>query len=476
MKTWVGIWASVVLATAACSSSTAAGSGALAGDATVAGDGTLSGSGDAALVGDGGADVGAADAESDAVLSDVAAAAADGTADAIADDTAADATADAATDAATDGAVDAGADAAADTVGDAGVATTADANGDSVVSEPTCGECPLATQPTGAQPGSSAYPYAVGMLETTLGPAKRPALIYTPKAPGPFPVLGFVHGKQLFEGSPSFGAPAELGRSYRPLLEHVAKKGYVVIFVRVENDFLGGVTDADHVRMADDFVGALEAGIAATPNADPKKVAYAGHSMGGKVVLIAAAKATTLDTAGAFADPTLVVPMAPENSAPPIGTYVDARDYVKKFAVGQLWVSYLAGSQDTVAQWDSTSVPNAKSLYEVTPAAGKQLILLRGSGEAGNPATTPTLLSDHMFPGAIEGKNGGMADAGIPASHLDALDWYGVWKVLVGALDYHFKGGSPVWAYGALRTHGGTLPNGSVFTHTIAAEALPAGM
>jgi hypothetical protein len=124
------------------------------------------------------------------------------------------------------------------------------------------------------------------------------------------------------------------------------------------------------------------------------------------------------------------------------------------------------------------SKPNAKAIYDVLPAKGKQIILLHGSGPADalNPSTSPTLLADHMFPGAIEGKNGGLSDLASPASHLDALDWYGVWKVLVGALDYHFKDGNPVWAYGALRTHGGTLPDGTVFHHTVEAEQLPANL
>ena len=333
-----------------------------------------------------------------------------------------------------------------------------------------CGVCPIGQAPTGPQPGSSFYGYEVDIVETVFGPAKRNVLMYTPKGPGPFPVIGFVHGKLLYEGAATIGQN-QLGRSYRPLLEHVARKGYIVVFVRVENDLF----DSDHVRMADDFLGAFEAAIVSSPTADPTRVAYAGHSMGGKVVLIAAAKATALDTQKAFHDPTLVMAMAPDNSAPPMGTYVDARNFIKQYPMDTLWVTYLAGNQDTIAPWNDPKLPDSKAMYDVTPAKGKQLVLLHGSGpdDALNPPTTPKLVADHMFPGAIEGLNGGLSDAATPASHLDALDWYGVWKMLVGAADYHFKAGDPVWAYGALRTHGGTLPDGSVFAHTVEAQALP---
>jgi hypothetical protein len=405
-----------------------------------------------------------ADLTADGAVGDLALDDADAAADSLADDATATADTPANDDASTD---DTATNDSTQVTDITNITDTTDAGPAPV----TCEGCNLDKQPATNHPGSRQYPEGVDLVETTLGPAKCASLIYIPKGPGPFPVLGFVHGKQLFEGSSGFGT-TELGRTYRPLLEHVAKKGYVVVFVRVEKNLL----DGDHVRMADDFLGALEAALVLVSKADASKVAYAGHSMGAKVVLIAAAKATTLDTAGVFHDPTLVVPMAVENTPPPFGAASDARDFVKNLPAGQLWVTFLAGAADTTAPWNDPSKPNAKAIYDVLPAKGKQIILLHGSGPADalNPSTSPTLLADHMFPGAIEGKNGGLSDLASPPSHLDALDWYGVWKVLVGALDYHFKDGNPVWAYGELRTHGGTLPDGTVFHHTVEAEQLPA--
>ncbi len=345
-------------------------------------------------------------------------------------------------------------------------------NGDGKALDP-CGNCPIAQQPTGNQPGSSTYAETVTVQEVALGAAQRPCLIYTPDGPGPYPVLAFVHGKQLYEGTVAPGQ-VQLAHVYRPMLEHVARKGYVVVFVRVEQDIL----DGDHARMADDFLSALQAALALQPKADPTRIAYAGHSMGAKVIVIAGAKATTLDTANAYADPDLLLPMAVENTPPPIGDYVDAREFVKQWPGNTFWVTYLAGQADTIAPYADPTKPNTQALFDLSPAKGKQIILLHGSGPADalNPPTAPTLTADHMFPGAIEGKNGGIADMATPLSHLDALDWYGVWKIVVGALDYHFKKGDSAWIYGDLRTHGGTLPDGTVLRHEVPAEVLPSGL
>ena len=62
---------------------------------------------------------------------------------------------------------------------------------------------------------------------------------------------------------------------------------------------------------------------------------------------------------------------------------------------------------------------------------------------------------------------GGIADIGLPDSYLDGLDYYGYWKILAGGLDFHFLKGDATWAYGAMRSHGGTLPDGSVVKHEV---------
>ena len=331
-----------------------------------------------------------------------------------------------------------------------------------------CGTCPWNQQPAPPHPGSAEKLFSVGVEEkASYGPSGASVVLFRPSGPGPFPLLGFVHGKQLFEGGFNPLDPVP-GYAYRDLLQHVASKGYLVLFVRVEQ----GLLDADHARMADDFLDAVQHALDTEPTVDPQAVAYAGHSMGAKVSLIAAGKATALDPGDAYADPTALYLMAYENSPPPVGDYVDARTFVEDWQDEPVWVSFLDAADDSIAPWNGAN-PNSKKTYDVLGAAHKQIVLLHGSGFGDpNPITVPELHDDHAAPMSISGKNGGLSDFAMPTSYLDALDWYGYWKILVGGLDYHFYEGPIDWAYGALRTHGGVLPNGTIITHEVAAESL----
>jgi hypothetical protein len=195
--------------------------------------------------------------------------------------------------------------------------------------------------------------------------------------------------------------------------------------------------------------------------------------MGAKVALIAGVKATEGDVGGKFSDPTALFLFAYENSAPPVGTYIDARSYSDTWDNEDIWVTFVDANDDAIAPWASTTNPNAATTYTTMSVAHKQIVVLEGTGTGDtNPATNPVLADDHAAPMTIVGKNGGAADFIMPNSALDALDWYGYWKILIGGMDYHFQGGSIEWAYGALRTHGGALPNGSIITHTVAEDDL----
>lgn len=431
----------------------------------------------------------AGDVEADGSVDDVAAAA-DGADDATAgaSDAPADSTAGADTTAGADGSDDSADDAA--TAGDGGAdgaGSTADAADDSAGGDAAdaevagaeveadaagtdpCGVCPFGAQPAGAHPGAKGtvallepkeVEYGSGLLD-----GYKKMLVLQPLVAGPHPVLFFVPGKSLYATGGFIG---EFGHAYRKLLEHVASHGYIVAFVRVET----GPTDGDHARMAKDLLQAQAKLFDAISTADSSRIGYAGHSMGGKVIVIAAAEAIAGDKDGKIADPKVVIPLQLSNEAPPLGVYLDATKKAEELKPdAKVWFTIISAGDDAIAPTDAPGKPNSKALFDALKMPTRQLIILHGTGPGdGNPTTTPELVDDHSLTLTVNGKVGGLADFVMPPGKLDALDWYGAWKLLVGSLDYVLRSGDAKWAFGDLRKHGGTLPDGSILQHEVAAQ------
>ncbi|MBI5610564.1 MAG: hypothetical protein HY902_16930 [Deltaproteobacteria bacterium] len=356
-------------------------------------------------------------------------------------------------------------------VPDAGSAAGSDAGTDTATdtAEPQCTSCLFTQPPPAPHPGgpgpldlapAQTISYGSGPLESY-----KQILVLRPQAAGSYPTVLFAAGKQLYQGG---GLPGQLGYGYRAFLEHIASHGYAVAFVRVEQ----GLLDSDQLRMADDLLAASQTLWQQVAAARADQVAYVGHSMGAKVALLAAWRATAGDANQEHPDPQAVLAFAAANEPPPMGTYQDATDKLKQVPADvPTWFTLATGDDDEVAPWNAAGKSNASALYQALATPHRQLLVLHGTGAGDpNPPTKPELSDDHAAPLSIEGKNGGAADFAMPASHLDALDWYGFWKWTVGALDFHFKGGHPSWAYGALRTHGGTTADGQVLQHAVAAQ------
>lgn len=418
--------------------------------------------------------------------SSVVAAATDAAADGVGQ---ADAQVDSSTDAATADEVgpDALADADAVTAADAAavvdsaaetdVAESTDSNADSTVDAAAdavveaCPGCLYSQPPPAGHPGAIG-PYKLKPAEqisysTGLLDGYKDMLVLRPEAQGMFPTVLFVPGKQLAEGG---GFPAKLGYPYRLWLEHIASHGYVVAFVRVEQ----GLLDGDHQRMADDLWSAHKLLTDKITIAHPDKVAIIGHSMGAKVALLAAVKALAADPKGELPDPAAVLAFSVSNEPPPIGQFQDAVPELQKIpASAKTFFTFATGKDDETAPWNTKGKANAVALYKALSTERKQLIVVRGTGKGDvNPPTTPELHDDHAAPLSIAGKPGSAADFAMETSYLDALDWYGFWKWTVGALQWHWSGGDPKWAYGDQRLHGGNLANGAgAIAHQLFAQA-----
>lgn len=266
------------------------------------------------------------------------------------------------------------------------------------------------TQSTDAlNPGSNVYrftSFTTTDFKTTDGKAVR---IYTPVgATGKLPMVAFGAGKSL--GDP---------KNYQAMFEHMVKKGIVVANIRFEGNFF----DTDFVKFAGHFNNGVKQTLAKTPLADPAQVYYAGHSLGSQVSVIAAALATTLDTANAFVDPKGMVLMSYDNSRGPTNggdLNNPAAGYAAKVGAG-VRAMILEMEDDTIAGPAKTY---AQALYGKMPLAKKQWIRVKGK----NFGSTYTLSADHNTP--LTGGGAPLNIGGVAV--INSLDWNMVWKAMAG--------------------------------------------
>src|SRR5262245_50550460 len=182
----------------------------------------------------------------------------------------------------------------------------------------------LAPAATPAAPGVTTKTVTV-----TVGSRSFPARLSYPTRGGPYPALAFAHGYTV------------RASWYASTLAALAQTGIVVIAPDSETGL-----QANHSRLADDLNRSLawlttenRAGGTVVPRGkvDGSRTAVAGHSMGGAVALLAAARSRTVDTVA-----TLAALPTPEAAA----------------AAGRLRVSslFVVGSDDRIIPASATAV------------------------------------------------------------------------------------------------------------------------
>lgn len=302
-----------------------------------------------------------------------------------------------------------------------------------------------------AHPGSDAYTYPRFTVGTYRIWHWRGFAIYPtdvtylyPDGPvplGDFPAIIVSPGKFL-----------EFSALYAELLRHLCRKGYVVLFVDAD----AGPLDCQHKRMAEELLEAVWKTLVKKIGgrvATPPQTLWWGHSIGAKVQALAAA----LTANRYYLRPTAIVAANFSNamSGGPL-CYDDALKAAT--AIGpDIWYSVLQGDRDTISGEDP------RRLYDaLTHLKHRQLV---------TAVSYPPddLVADHeaplTAPGPIAGRN----------ARLDALDWWLYWKIVVGAGDFHFKGGPDKWAYGSEREDGGTDLAGHQVRHRVEAESKSGG-
>jgi acetyl esterase/lipase len=267
--------------------------------------------------------------------------------------------------------------------------------------------------------------------------------IYEPDKPTPkvAPVVIFLHG---------WGGTNPL--YYGAWIDHIVKRGNIVIFPRYQSSILTRREDfiPNTLESIKDAFARLqkESGHVAP---DMSKVAVVGHSLGG---VLAASVAALANESGL---PTMRSVMSVEPGLTRSPANVPMPD-LKKIPANTLLLS-VAGDRDTLVEdYDAKRI-----YYESTqvPVSNKDFVRLV-TDEHGQPA----LVANHRAPTApdkdydngegdltVRRSRGGSGSTGptagspqIPA--INALDYYGVWKLFDGLCDAAFFGKNREFALG----------------------------
>lgn len=127
-----------------------------------------------------------------------------------------------------------------------------------------------------AEDGDYAVDTAVVTIPGSVGGRSVPATIFTSNAPGPRPLVVVSAGFQMDR------------TQYTSYARHLATWGFVVVLA----DYADRGFFPDHEALAADISAVIDWALAQPLAIDPQKVALAGHSLGGKLSVLAASKDT----------------------------------------------------------------------------------------------------------------------------------------------------------------------------------------
>lgn len=306
-----------------------------------------------------------------------------------------------------------------------------------------------ATPPSQPQsgPGGKQYSHS-NVTKNRYGTGGKEYWIFEPDSPKPrsAPVVVFLHG---------WGGMNPL--YYGAWLDHLVKRGNIVIYPRYQANLLTGITEftPNTVDAVKDAVNRLQTETGHV-TADLTKFATVGHSLGG----LLAANIAAMASESGLPRVSAVMAVEPGITESPIN--VPLAD-LKKLPPETLLLA-VVGDQDTlVRDYDAKRI-----YYESTrvPASNKDFIMLVSDAHG-----RPALQASHRAPTAHEksydngeGVGGGPAVADNPnrigdtpqtsrRARLDtmmvnAMDFYGTWKLFDGLCDAAFYNKNREYALG----------------------------
>ena len=253
--------------------------------------------------------------------------------------------------------------------------------------------------PTG--PGGSNYSHS-GVRQSRYGFGARGFWIFEPTDPTPSsaPLIVFNHGWSAF--FPVF---------YKAWIEHLVKRGNIVVYPRYQLGFIIGTRYATNyaIQAVKKAITILQNDDHVQPDLD--KFAIVGHSLGGGIT----AEMAVLAEENGLPLPKAVMPVQPF-----IRNDTMMKDFHDMPATTLLLV--VVGENDTIA--GNFSGKLIFSTSNQIPFDQKDFIIQRTDRHG-----FPALVADHVSPVCIPN-----------SSSVDAMDYYSTWKLFDGLTDYAFYG------------------------------------
>jgi pimeloyl-ACP methyl ester carboxylesterase len=303
-----------------------------------------------------------------------------------------------------------------------------------------------ATPPSQPQtgPGGKQYLHA-SVTKNRYGKGGQEYWIFEPDSPKPrtAPVIVFLHG---------WGGMNPL--YYGAWLDHLVKRGNIVIYPRYQANLLTSINDftPNTISAVKDAVARLQTEKGHV-SPDLNKFATVGHSLGG----VLAANVAALAAESKLPRVRAVMSVEPGITESPIN--VQLAD-LKKIPAETLLLA-IAGDEDTLVR----DTDAKRIYYESTriPVDNKDFILLVSDSHG-----TPVLQASHRAPTAMDKNydNGEGVSGGLPGSSdrigdaqvsrrvrpetmlINALDFYGTWKLLDALTDAAFTSKNREYALG----------------------------
>ena len=263
-------------------------------------------------------------------------------------------------------------------------------------------EAPVPPSQPSFGPGGLNYSHNE-VVENSYGRGAKQFWIFEPADPTPesAPLIVFNHGWSAMHP-----------RFYRAWIDHIVKRGNIVVYPRYQRGLLIGFKffSSNAVNAVKSAINELESGDHVTP--DLEKFAITGHSLGGGITANMAARAQEED---------LPIPKAIMPVQPAI-TYDENADFSK--ISNETLMLVIVGEDDTVVgnQSGRTIFLNTEQI----PLSQKDFII-----QVTDNYGYPGIVADHIAP-TCEVDNSLLS--------VDAMDYYCTWKLFDALTDYAFYG------------------------------------
>jgi len=278
-------------------------------------------------------------------------------------------------------------------------------------------------------PGGADYPHQT-IVSKSYGKGGKAYWLFEPSSPAPerAPLVVFNHGWILMDPRP-----------YDAWIEHLVKRGNIVVFPRYQNSMF---TSPAH--FAPNATAAIKDAIqrlnteAGHVRPDLNRFAMAGHSMGG----IISANLAALWQGVGLPQPKAVMcaePGSTRGHAKWMGVKLEDLSRVAP----ETLLLCVAGDCDSMV-----GAADAKRIFKETTqvsATNKNFVVLQSDKHG-----TPALVADHFAVCApLPVKRGEQVSFFVKLSHTpDALDYYGTWKLFDALCDAAFYGRNRQYALG----------------------------